>query len=199
MIEKVVAFITRDTAVGRQLLLFAHPFAGIQLPAGTVEVGEGLETAVLRETAEETGLTAVTIHRYLGWADDPLPPEGMFVCRDTAVYASPDPTSRHCASLSRRQFVTRLAEANGFVQVAYVDNDEPRDPRYEPYQITGWVPQDALTRTRRRHFYHLTFNGDTPESWTVFTDNHTFTLFWSPINALPSLIPPQGTWLTHFL
>jgi len=198
LIEKVVAFVTRDLAVNCELLLFKHPTAGIQLPAGTVEVGEGLETAVLRETAEETGLTAVTIHRYLGWADDPLPPHGVWVDRDTAVYAKPDPASRHWATLPRRQYVTRLAAENGFVQVSYVDTDGSREPRYAPYQITGWVLQDALTRTRRRHFYHLTFAGDTPERWQVQTDGHAFTLFWSLLNTLPPLIPPQDTWLKRF-
>ncbi|HFE66125.1 MAG TPA: NUDIX domain-containing protein [Chloroflexi bacterium] len=195
MIEKVVAFVTRAE---RELLLFQHPTAGIQLPAGTVEAGEGLETAVLRETAEETGLTAVTIQRCLGWADDPRPPDGMWVDRDTAVYAKPDPASHHWAALPRRQYVTRLAAENGFIQVSYVDNDELRDHRYAPCQITGWVPQDALTRTRRRHFYHLTFSGHTPERWQVQTDGHTFTLFWASLNALPSLISPQDTWLAHF-
>ena len=33
-IEKVTAFITRTTTQGTDLLLFAHPHAGIQIPAG---------------------------------------------------------------------------------------------------------------------------------------------------------------------
>ncbi len=62
-------------------------------------------------------------------------------------------------------------------------------------QITGWVPNDALTGTRRRHFFRLDFDGETEERWTVFTDNHRFTLFWAPLAALPSIIPPQDGWL----
>lgn len=194
MIEKVVAFVTREN---RELLLFQHPYAGIQLPAGTVELGEGLETAVLRETAEETGLTDVTIHRYLGWADDSLPPEGMVVARDTAVYTRPDPASSHWATFPRRQYVTRLREENNFVQVSYSETDQRPNPQYISYQITGWVPADTLTRTRRRHFYHLTYRGAASERWQVQTDGHTFTLFWASLNALPSLIPPQDTWLAY--
>ena len=36
VVEKVTAFVTRQTADGFDLLLFQHPSAGIQLPAGTV-------------------------------------------------------------------------------------------------------------------------------------------------------------------
>ncbi|MCP5097606.1 MAG: NUDIX domain-containing protein, partial [Chloroflexi bacterium] len=53
-VYKVTAFITRRVANETQLLVFQHPTAGIQLPAGTVETGELAETAVLREITEET-------------------------------------------------------------------------------------------------------------------------------------------------
>ncbi|WP_280202264.1 NUDIX domain-containing protein, partial [Nocardia cyriacigeorgica] len=46
------------------LLVFDHvglPEAGTQIPAGGVHPGEALDTAVLREVAEETGLTNVSI------------------------------------------------------------------------------------------------------------------------------------------
>ena len=65
--KKVLAYITR----GDELLVFTHrdfPEAGVQVPAGTVEAGETLDAAVLREVHEETGLapTAVRIRAYLG-------------------------------------------------------------------------------------------------------------------------------------
>jgi ADP-ribose pyrophosphatase YjhB (NUDIX family) len=63
--HKVFAYIT----AGDQLLVFRHPFApeaGLQVPAGTVEAGELLTEAVLREAAEETGLSALTLEGYLG-------------------------------------------------------------------------------------------------------------------------------------
>ena len=49
VIEKVTAFVTRQWEGERQLLLFKHPYAGVQIPAGTVEVGESPEQAALRE------------------------------------------------------------------------------------------------------------------------------------------------------
>lgn len=63
--KKVLAYITQ----GERLLVFREPDfpeAGVQAPGGTVEDGEDLETAVLREAREETGLTDLTIAAYLG-------------------------------------------------------------------------------------------------------------------------------------
>lgn len=39
-IGKVTALITRPKGEQRQLLLIRHPYAGIQIPAGTIEPGE---------------------------------------------------------------------------------------------------------------------------------------------------------------
>ncbi|MEZ4615878.1 MAG: NUDIX domain-containing protein [Caldilineaceae bacterium] len=54
--QKVTAFVTRSTAQGTELLLFKHPRAGIQLPAGTVEIDEAHAAAAACEAYEETGL-----------------------------------------------------------------------------------------------------------------------------------------------
>ena len=47
-VHKVAAFVTRGDGPERELLVFRHPRAGIQLPAGTVEAGEAIEVAALR-------------------------------------------------------------------------------------------------------------------------------------------------------
>lgn len=65
MYNKVAAYITR----GDNLLVFrqpAAPEAGIQVPAGTLEAGEELQQAVLREALEETGLQDLELIAYLG-------------------------------------------------------------------------------------------------------------------------------------
>ena len=51
-----------------RLLLFTQPGApdaGIQVPAGTIEPGENLRDAVLREAKEETGLSRIRFVRFL--------------------------------------------------------------------------------------------------------------------------------------
>ncbi|MDF2505448.1 MAG: hypothetical protein K0R06_2942 [Clostridium sp.] len=33
------------------------------------------------------------------------------------------------------------------------------------------------------------------DSWEVFTDNHTFKLFWTPIDSLPEIVTHQDQWV----
>lgn len=61
---RVAAYITRRAADGWELLVFDHrdfPEAGTQVPAGGVEPGELLTHAAMREIAEETGTSGVTL------------------------------------------------------------------------------------------------------------------------------------------
>src|SRR5689334_18782417 len=63
--QKVLIYITRKN----KLLVFEHPFspeAGIQVPGGTMEPDEKPENAALREAREETNLTALKLHAFLG-------------------------------------------------------------------------------------------------------------------------------------
>jgi ADP-ribose pyrophosphatase YjhB (NUDIX family) len=66
-IQKVLVYITADA----RLLMFRQPEspeAGVQVPGGSVEAGESLEAAALREAFEETGLTDLRVEAYLGSA-----------------------------------------------------------------------------------------------------------------------------------
>lgn len=64
-LEKVMAYITH----GDRLLVFRQPDfpeAGIQVPGGSIEPGEAVEAAALRETREETGLDGLRLVSFLG-------------------------------------------------------------------------------------------------------------------------------------
>ncbi|MGK8466503.1 NUDIX domain-containing protein [Nocardia cyriacigeorgica] len=72
---RVAAYVIRYRTTP-QLLVFDHvglPEAGTQIPAGGVHPGEALDTAVLREVAEETGLTNVSIAERIAVDDHPHP------------------------------------------------------------------------------------------------------------------------------
>lgn len=195
IVEKVTAFITRGAKDERELLLIEHPNAGIQIPAGTVEDGETPGEAVIREAAEETGLTSLSIRRYLGCTEDKLPEDQRIIAEPTRVYARPDATSFDWAYLRRGISVTLNRRMGGFSQVTYEEFDRIPDPQYVTICINGWVPDDALSDVKKRHFFHLEFHGHSEASWTIRADNHLFTLFWSPLAALPEIIHPQDEWL----
>ena len=193
--EKVTALVTRDGSQGMDLLVFEHPHAGIQLPAGTVEAGEPHAVAAAREAYEETGLTDLPPGHLLAAVSDTLPAERYMVLTTTRVYSRPDPTSFNWASIRNGLRVKRHRTESGYTQVTFTDWDRRADPPYVTYQITGWVPTDVLTRQVTRYFYHFPYHGQTPETWTVDTDNHRFRLFWAPLSALPPIIASQRPWV----
>ncbi|MEO8084851.1 MAG: NUDIX domain-containing protein [Ardenticatenales bacterium] len=82
IIHKAVVYLTRtDPATGSpHLVVFDHvdtPEAGTQVPAGTVEAGEDVADAALREAFEETGLAGIRLVAALGTEDVDLRPYGV--------------------------------------------------------------------------------------------------------------------------
>lgn len=197
-LEKVTLFITRETPGGRELLLFEHPTAGVQIPAGTVEEGEAVEAAALREAGEESGLAGFTIRRFLGTKEERHPDGLWYIAQATPVYSRPDAGSFDWARIPRGAPVSRLREDTGYTQVSYAEGDRFPDPQFTSYQITGWVAQTALAETQQRHFYWLDYPDATPTRWRVTTDHHVFTLFWAAVERLPEIVWPQRGWLEVF-
>jgi 8-oxo-dGTP pyrophosphatase MutT (NUDIX family) len=191
---KVTALILRVSPVGEELLLFEHPHAGIQIPAGTIEPDETPEAAVLREATEETGLTAYTTCEPLGHQDDVLPQHQRVTGRATTLYTRPD--GQHTYGLTIRAGITVQIEREvaGLSQITYAEWDQSATPPYISYQLTGWALTADLAAIRRRHFFLLRYDQPTPERWQVETDHHQFTLFWAPLRALPAIWPPQDRW-----
>lgn len=194
-LEKVTAFILRQRPSGPEVLLFEHPTAGIQVPAGTVEEGEELSSAALREGSEESGLGNLTLVACLGSMDERPVIGDHFVARATTVYSQPNTTSFDWARFRPGLTVRLLRRANGFAHVTFEEPNRWPDPEFATYQITGWVPEEVLVETATRHFYSLSHPGNTPDHWEVPIDHHIFKPFWAPVADLPEIISPQAPWL----
>jgi ADP-ribose pyrophosphatase YjhB (NUDIX family) len=59
-VQKVCPVVFRKQNGKREILAFRHPFAGLQLVKGTIEKGEVVKDAALRELAEESGINEVS-------------------------------------------------------------------------------------------------------------------------------------------
>lgn len=197
--QKVTAFVTRTTVQGTELLLFKHPRAGIQLPAGTVEAGEPHALAAAREAREETGLHDLPPGHFLDGVQEPLPADHYLLLTTSHVYSRPDPTSFNWATVRYGIRVACDRHEGDFAHITYQERDEQTDPPFVSYQITGWVPTTALTRQVMRYFYHFPYHGATPATWWVDTDNHRFRLFWAPLDQLPTIVAPQRGWVEVLL
>lgn len=64
--NKACPVVLRRSAGALEILAFEHPLAGCQLVKGTIEEGESVEAAALRELAEESGIAHAQISRPLG-------------------------------------------------------------------------------------------------------------------------------------
>ena len=202
ILEKVTPFITRRAPGGLELLVFQHPTAGVQLPAGTVEIGEDPAAAALREAQEESGLRELRLVCAIGQQEHLLPETDVAVCQTTTVYSRPDPGSFDWASLPRGARVRVERRVPGYLLVTFEEGDRYPDPQYISYQITGWAPEAVLGQVVRRYFFHLEFTGQSPaDGWEVPIDCHIFRPFWLPWANLQMddcpILSNQHAWLDY--
>ena len=191
----VTSFIVRPGP--REVLLARHPFAGIQFPAGAVELGEAPEAAAARVAADETALETLGAPRPAGVSVEEVVGAGWLVAETTAVFLRPDARSGSWAILRRGVSVISEREQNGFVQVTYEEVDRLPSPQYLTARITGWVRREALARVRRRFFFVLPCEVETPAAWAVEGDGEARVLFWAPVEHLPAIMPPQDQWIPY--
>lgn len=198
-LEKVSAFITQERNGVKMVLVFKHPTAGIQIPAGSVEIGEDIETTAIRETYEETGLQHVKIEKYLGCFENELAQHQRIITRTTKVYIKPELTAvPYKDKLTRGLTVDYHATQENFTHISYIEYvfDKYFKPTHIDHNITGWVPNDNLSAQKKRHFFHLSTQEETEDAWELKSDlGHIFKPYWTPLSPKPKIIPPQDKWL----
>ena len=195
---KVTALITRQTDAGmHDLLVFRHPTAGVQLPAGTVEAGESMETAVLREAAEESGLTDITLIKHLYTQTQDLGETRRALMRTMPLLSGPSTeTNLLNLTFNRGAWFRVIDEVDAFSEVVYEEYDLDVEPHKVRIRFSGWLPTDALATRMERQFFHLVSTSPTPETWEhLAEDRHLFKLYWTPLKPRPRLVEGQDEWL----
>jgi 8-oxo-dGTP pyrophosphatase MutT (NUDIX family) len=197
-VEKVSAFVTKDGDLGPELLVFRHPLAGIQVPAGTVEFGETAEEAVVREVAEESGIKQTKILSRLAELIEPLPDGQKVVRRMTKIFDSPenDASSAGGFGLSRGNPVYVTGEVGDFSAIVCESLDMNQDPPVSVPGVRGYVRTSILGSEVRRYLYHLASLEQTAATWSIFVDGHEFQLFWTALSSQTRLHSHQDSWLS---
>ena len=199
VVQKVTAFIVRERRGVKELLVFKHPTAGVQIPAGTVETGEDLETAVKREADEETGLELVEIEGYLGCFENELENNERIIAERTQVYIEPNLNEiSYKRKLPKGLTVDYLSTQEDFTHISYIEYeyDKFHKPTCIDSNITGWVPNENLSAQKKRHFFHLSTQEKTEDAWELKSDmGHIFKPYWTSLSPKPDIIPPQNKWL----
>ncbi len=196
-LEKVTAFVTRQTPNGRELLVFRHPHAGVQLPAGTVNPNETPHDAVLREVREETGLTNAAIMTYLGKIEQVMENGTRMIFRDSMLQSTPQQDATMMRTILNRGLTVETGDPiNGFIRVSFREFDHETGRQLSAQ--SGWIPSNSLADQVERHFYLLEVPADTPDRWSQTADRgYLFDLYWVPLNQDPGLHPAQAAWLTY--
>src|SRR5262249_62209708 len=120
--------------------------------------------------------------------------------QSTRVYAHPNLMSFNWIQLTRGFTVNVERHQGDFTQISCQEWNRQAEPAYVSYQIIGWVPSAVLSQGYRRHFFTLTTTDAMPERWEHTAEQVLrFTLFWSPLQALPELPSSQTAWLTILL
>ena len=197
VVQKVTAFMVRERNGVEELLVFKHPTAGIQIPAGTVEAGEDIETAVKREAYEETGLQLVEIENYLGYIENELENNQRIIAETTQVYIAPSLNAvPYAEKLTKGLTVDYHSTQGDFTHISYIEYDRHPNPTCIRYNITGWVPNENLSAQKKRHFFQLTTQEQTADAWELRSDRgHIFKPYWTPLSPKPDIMPPQNKWL----
>jgi 8-oxo-dGTP pyrophosphatase MutT (NUDIX family) len=198
ILHKVTAFVTRSEGSARELLVFCHPNAGVQLPAGTVDAGEEIAEAVLREVWEEAGLPNVSLLGELDAFRQPLAPGERILLRTLQLRRQPRAASQLIPyTLKRGMAVQLLAERDGYAQISYIEREIGAPQPKLLASVQGWAAAESLTDRVERRLFHLCLATTAAGEWENYADGQRFRFYWVPLTKDPGLIPPQDSYLAR--
>ncbi len=196
--KKVTAFVLESERIPSRILTIAHPMGGRQVPSGSVEDGEGVEAAVVREFREETGLRM--IERLVPLDIELAHLSGSGIMRSTCTPTSEIGNELICKTepFIRRGYSVVINEEQGdWVHVSHHTYDFNVNPAAVIETIAGWVPQSVVARAVERHFYVLFVPKDHRRSWHWDADGHTFLIEWVAFEQSDTLVGVQQRWLSE--
>ncbi len=197
---KVTAFVTRRSPLtgAHELLVFRHPDAGIQLPAGSVDPDERMEVAALREVVEETGLGEIALVGHLGTTVTDLDAARVF-CEDATLRKGPTGDADILAVIPRGWWCQRVGEQGDHSEVQYEELDRNTDPQRVIVRFRGWVRSDLLADRLERAFFHVRCTGPSLEHWLHRAEGRfDFACHWLPLMPKPDIRSPQQAWVDRF-
>jgi len=199
--------VTRRREDIAELLVFQHPTAGIQLPAGTIDDGETPLQAVVREVFEETGLTSLGSVTSIGLMSAMGARTDRMVVASTPLYAEPSVDSDtipitigmgvEVPTLRRGYWCEWVSDDGDWRRVAYhygavVDGVETLSRKL------GWVPAEFLAADVTREMFHVPVISTTPDRWMHSCEGdglQGYEVFWTPLESPAALVESNRRWL----
>ena len=200
-LNKVTVYITRTDGSDKELLLFRHPTAGLQLPAGTVEDGEDPEAAALREAAEETGLSDLELARLLSVEETVIPSDQRAIRVPSPLYSEPREDAPLLGTIGRSGFLVDAGETVGAFRQVVQHSYKFDGNGFKPVgSITGWALDAHLTQHIVRRHFELRPKSPTPDRWTHLAEGqYDFRLFWLPLCEPIPLVASNQAWLQRVI
>lgn len=169
-----------------RLLVFDHPLAGTQLPAGSVEEGEEPIEAARREVFEETRIQ-VTGGEIVGTSTERLVGHGVLLCNVTDARGQTIAKGHKVLIVSRSDF-------------SIVIREEIYDFSFTPPKLKQQTQIetdiDNISFTIVRSFVRFTVNSVmTTQRWSHDADGNIFEVYWTDLADPVELIGPQNSWL----
>ena len=179
----------------RELLVFEHTGGGVQVPAGTVEPGEDIAIAAVRELAEETGMVVGSV-THLFSIEEQGDPDERVVAADVPLLAEPRESAAFVKPSLWRTWVRVRECGEEFTRVAVESWDLDRSPPVRTKSIDGFVLSAALLRSQQRHiFYAVAPVTALADTWEVFAEGmYTFRCRWVPLDRT-GLLAVHQVWV----